>query len=55
MDKEDILALLGDGWRLEQSQSVVTEDMPAPLRRADPTIYRLTRHTGAASPAPQDG
>jgi SAM-dependent methyltransferase len=55
MDKEDILALLGDGWRLEQSQSVVTQDMPAPLRRADPTIYRLTRHTGAASPAPQDG
>ena len=41
MDKEDILALLGDGWNLEQSQSVVTEDMPAPLRRADPTIYRL--------------
>jgi len=55
MDKEDILALLGDGWNLEQSQSVVTEDMPAPLRRADPTIYRLTRHTGAASSAPQDG
>jgi SAM-dependent methyltransferase len=55
MDKEDILALVGDGWNLEQSQSVVTEDMPAPLRRADPTIYRLTRHTGAASSAPQDG
>jgi SAM-dependent methyltransferase len=54
MDKEDILALLGDGWNLEQSQSVVTEDMPAHLRRADPTIYRLTRHTGAASSAPQD-
>jgi SAM-dependent methyltransferase len=55
MDKEDILALVGDGWNLEQSQSVVTEDMPAPLRRAEPTIYRLTRHTGAASSAPQDG
>jgi hypothetical protein len=55
MDKEDILALVSDGWNLEQSQSVVTEDMPAPLRRADPTIYRLARHTGAASSAPQDG
>jgi SAM-dependent methyltransferase len=49
MDKEDIVALLGDGWDLEHSQSVVTEDMPPPLRRANPTAYRLTRRTGAAS------
>jgi SAM-dependent methyltransferase len=49
MDEEDIVALLGDGWNLEQSQSVVREDMPAPARRASPTVYRLTRHTPAAA------
>jgi SAM-dependent methyltransferase len=55
MDKEDIVALLGDGWSLEQSQSLVQEDMPPPVRRAGPTIYRLTRHSGVASPASHAG
>lgn len=51
MDKEDLVALLGDGWDLEHSQSVVTEDMPPPVRRANPTAYRLTRRTGDATPS----
>jgi hypothetical protein len=55
MDQEDVIALLGDGWDLEQSRSVVTEDMPAFLRRANPTVYRLTRHIAAASAASQTG
>jgi SAM-dependent methyltransferase len=48
MDKEHIIALLGDGWDFEHSQAVVTEDMPPPVRRSTPTIYRLTRRSEAA-------
>jgi SAM-dependent methyltransferase len=55
MDEEDIVALLGDGWNLEQTQSLVTEDTPPRIRRANPTVYRLARHTGAASSASQAG
>jgi hypothetical protein len=43
MDEDHLLALLGDDWELEQKQSEVTDDMPAPIRRAQPTLYRLTR------------
>jgi SAM-dependent methyltransferase len=46
MNKEDVVALLHDGWDLEESRSVVTEDMPAFVRRANPTVYRLSRHSG---------
>ena len=49
MNQEDVVALLGDGWDLGESRSVVTEDMPAFVRRANPTVYPLTRRTGAAS------
>jgi SAM-dependent methyltransferase len=49
MDREDVVALLGDGWKLEESRSVVTEDAPTVLRRANPTVYRLTRRNQAAS------
>jgi SAM-dependent methyltransferase len=42
MDKEHVIALFGERWELEHSQSLVTEDMPPPVRRAAPTIYRLT-------------
>ena len=48
MDKQDVVALLRDGWDLEESRSVATEDTPAVLRRANPTAYRLTRRTAAA-------
>jgi hypothetical protein len=43
MDKEHLIALLGDAWDLEDAESVVTEDMPPPVRRAEPTLYRLAR------------
>jgi hypothetical protein len=46
MDKEDLVALLGDGWELQQAASVVTEEMPPPVRRAEPTLYRLARRNG---------
>jgi SAM-dependent methyltransferase len=47
MDEEDVVALLGGGWELEDVQSVVTDEMPRPVRRAEPTLYRLARR-GAA-------
>lgn len=53
MNQADVVALLGDGWDLEESRSVATEDTPAFLRRANPTVYRLTRHTESASPGTQ--
>jgi SAM-dependent methyltransferase len=43
MDTEQLVALLGSAWELEQTQSAVIEDMPAPIRRAEPTLYRLAR------------
>ena len=46
MDTEHVLALLGEGWELQRAESVVTEDMPPPVRRAEPTLYRLARRTG---------
>jgi hypothetical protein len=52
MNKEDVVALLHDGWDLNESRSV-GENMPAFLRRrASPTVYRLTRHTAGAPTAP---
>lgn len=48
IDREQLLALLGDGWRLEESRSVA-ENIPGPLRRADPTLYRLTRRSEATA------
>jgi SAM-dependent methyltransferase len=51
MDKQEVVALLGDGWQLELSQSVATEDLPPPIRRASPTVYRLARRTGAGGSA----
>jgi SAM-dependent methyltransferase len=50
MNQEDVLALLGDGWELDETRSTVTDDMPAFLRRANPTVYRLTRRTQTESP-----
>jgi SAM-dependent methyltransferase len=46
MDREHLVALLGNGWELQHAESVVTEDMPRPVRRAEPTLYRLARRTG---------
>jgi SAM-dependent methyltransferase len=45
MNKEDVVALLSDDWELQHTQSEVTDDMPPPIRRAQPTLYRLARRT----------
>jgi SAM-dependent methyltransferase len=55
MDKDDIVALLGDGWELQHSRSFVTKETPPPIRRAKPTLYQLTRRRPAAPPASQGG
>jgi SAM-dependent methyltransferase len=55
MNREDVVALLGDGWELENSRSAVSHDAPAILRRANPTVYRLTRRDRAASAGAQVG
>jgi SAM-dependent methyltransferase len=46
MDTDQVLALLGEGWELQRAESVATEDMPPPVRRAEPTLYRLARLGG---------
>jgi SAM-dependent methyltransferase len=46
MGRDQLVALLGDRWDLESAQSAVTEEMPPPVRRAEPTLYRLTRRSG---------
>jgi len=51
MNKEDIVALFGEGWDLDETRSVATEDMPAFLRRASPTDYHLTRRN-QTTPSP---
>ena len=43
MDTEDVLTLLGDRWELERAESAVIADMPPPVRRAEPTLFRLRR------------
>jgi SAM-dependent methyltransferase len=48
MDEADVVALLGDAWDLESSESAVTEDMPPPVRLAKPMSYRLTRRSSGA-------
>jgi SAM-dependent methyltransferase len=47
MDRGQLVALLGGGWDLQRAESIVTEDMPPPVRRAEPTLYRLARRNGA--------
>jgi SAM-dependent methyltransferase len=43
MDQADILALFGGMWDLEHAQSMASDHMPAFVRRAKPTVYRLSR------------
>lgn len=45
MDREHVVALLGDGWELQHSRSLVTEDTPPPVRRVQPTRYSLARRS----------
>jgi hypothetical protein len=44
IDEHELVALLGSEWQLRGKQSEVTDDMPARIRRAQPTLYRLVRH-----------
>lgn len=46
MDQPDVVALLGGDWDLEQAHSVAEDRMPGFVRRAGPTVYRLTRRPG---------
>ena len=43
MDQADIVALLGPMWELEHTESMASDHMPAFVRRAKPTVYRLLR------------
>src|SRR5262249_28800808 len=43
IDEHELIALLGDDWELRGKQSEVTDDMPAPIRRARPALYRRVR------------
>jgi SAM-dependent methyltransferase len=51
MDRADVVALLGDGWDLQQAQSAADERMPRFVRRAGPTVSRLTRRGTGWLPA----
>jgi SAM-dependent methyltransferase len=48
MDTDQLLAVLGNAWELQHARSVVSDDMPPPVRRAEPTLYRLGRSAGGA-------
>ncbi len=43
MDTDEVVGLLGPGWDLERAELIATEDMPPPVRRAEPVLYRLLR------------
>ena len=43
MDQADIVALLGPMWELEHTESMASDHIPAFVRRARPTVYRLLR------------
>jgi SAM-dependent methyltransferase len=48
MDTDQLLALLGNAWELQRARSVVSDDMPPPVRRAEPTLFWLGRTAGGA-------
>jgi SAM-dependent methyltransferase len=50
LDDSDVVALFGADWDLEHTRAVPADDMPAFARRAQPTVYRLSRRD-AAGPA----
>jgi SAM-dependent methyltransferase len=43
MDKSDIEGLFGRDWQFARVESLIYADMPAPVRRARPTLYHLAR------------
>jgi SAM-dependent methyltransferase len=51
MDEQDVIGLFGDSWELEQAESASDATAPRPVRRARPSLYRLTRKGQAEKPA----
>ena len=43
IDDHELVALLGEGWDLVDKRAIPTDDMPPPVRKAEPTRYRFTR------------
>jgi SAM-dependent methyltransferase len=50
MDEQDVIGLFGDSWQLEQTESASDATAPPPVRRARPSLYRLTRKWPAEEP-----
>jgi SAM-dependent methyltransferase len=46
MDEDEVIGLLGDAWELAEAERAADPAAPAPVRRARPTLYRLTRTAG---------
>jgi SAM-dependent methyltransferase len=51
MDQQDVIGLFGDTWDLEHAESASDATAPRPVRRARPSLYRLTR-TGQVGEPP---
>ncbi len=43
MEEEEVIDLVGDAWELKSTELLDDPGMPAPIRRARPTVYRLSR------------
>jgi SAM-dependent methyltransferase len=43
LDEADVVDLFGADWELRASQAVPGDDLPAFARKAQPTVYRLSR------------
>ena len=43
MDEQDLIGLFGDSFQLEQAEPASDAKSPPPVRRARPSLYRLTR------------
>ena len=46
MDEQDVIRLFGDTCQLVRVEPVTDPSAPLPVRRARPTLYRLTRNDG---------
>jgi len=46
MGEEEVTGLFGDAWELAEAEPASDPTAPPPVRRARPTLYRLTRAKG---------
>ena len=46
MGEDEVIGLLGDAWELAEAEQAAGPAAPPPVRRARPTLYRLTRTAG---------